>query len=68
LIDSILNELLTNIKKILSDKFDEAYKPGNELSSLVLLLKHIEENAQIYKALLVSKQSLFYTEINGINQ
>lgn len=61
LIDRILEELLAQLEKILLDKFDEAYQPGSELLSLVLLLEHIEENAKIYKALLVSKHVPFFT-------
>lgn len=61
LIDSILNELLTSFEKILLEKYKGAYKPGDELSSLVLLLEHIEKNATIYKALLVSKHVPFFT-------
>ncbi|MFJ7736197.1 TetR/AcrR family transcriptional regulator [Lysinibacillus sp. NPDC097287] len=61
LVDSLLNEFLADIEKILSDKFDKTYKPGDELLSLTLLLEHIAENARIYKALLVTKHIPFFT-------
>lgn len=61
LVDSLLNGFIADIEKIMSDKFDKAYKPGDELSSLTLLLEHIAENARIYKALLVTKHIPFFT-------
>lgn len=61
LVDSMLHELIAELEKILLDKLDEAYKPGDELTSLILLLEHITENSRIYKVLLVSKHIPFFT-------
>ncbi|WP_054704256.1 TetR-like C-terminal domain-containing protein [Bacillus sp. JCM 19041] len=61
LIDSLVNDLLTEVRTILTDHVDNDYGERRELTSLVLLLEHIAENAQIYKALLVSKHIPFFT-------
>ncbi|MBX0317404.1 MULTISPECIES: TetR/AcrR family transcriptional regulator [Shouchella] len=62
LVESFLNELLADIHQILTAKANvESYQPGIARDSLVLLLEHIAENAQIYKALLVSKHIPFFT-------
>jgi len=61
LIDSILDDLLADLKKILIDKFEESYKPGDELTSLILLLEHIAENSHMYKVLLVTKNIPYFT-------
>ncbi|GIN13507.1 TetR family transcriptional regulator [Shouchella clausii] len=62
LVESFLNELLADIHQILTAKANaDSYQPGIARDSLVLLLEHIAENAQIYKALLVSKHIPFFT-------
>lgn len=62
LVESLLNELLSDIRQILTAKANaDSYRPGIARDSLVLLLEHIAENAQIYKALLVSKHIPFFT-------
>ncbi|WP_258201077.1 TetR/AcrR family transcriptional regulator [Paenibacillus endoradicis] len=61
LIDSMLNELIAELEKVLLDKLDRAYKTGDELSSLILLLEHIAENSRIYKVLLVTKNIPYFT-------
>lgn len=61
LIDSMLNELIAELEKVLLDKLDRAYKSGDELSSLILLLEHIAENSRIYKVLLVTKNIPYFT-------
>lgn len=61
LIDSMLNELIAELEKVLLDKLDREYKTGDELTSLILLLEHIAENSRIYKVLLVTKNIPYFT-------